>query len=103
MDLINYETGEITGYKAPSGFETNSSGETLDPNDNIIYGYGCSEDTGPKAGYYYIPLECVNCRSRFWEYEPEEYRDYYGYWIKKGTKISDIRCPICGCQTLRNI
>ena len=104
MDFINDWTGEKTGHKSPLGFEhLDFSERASTQNDRIIWGYGCRKDTGKKAGYYYIPLECVNCRTRFWEYEPESQRDEYELWIKQGVKISDIKCPICGCQTLRSI
>lgn len=54
--------------------------------------------------YYYVPLKCVNCGSKFVDDDPEYYSDsmnvHYKVMIKKGIKIADTKCPICGCQTL---
>lgn len=48
---------------------------------------------------------CMNCHSHF-VYDPETPPDFRGSRgmdrlnIKKGTRICDVKCPICGCKTL---
>lgn len=53
---------------------------------------------------YSIPLLCVNCGNKFIDDEPDFYPDPFTInppiEVKKGTKIADVKCPVCGCQTL---
>lgn len=52
--------------------------------------------------FYTIPLRCVNCGEYFINDEPDLYNIpvRQGIHIRKGMKISDMNCPVCGCQTL---
>ena len=54
--------------------------------------------------YYTVELECLNCRSVFVDDDPIMYPNTYivpqTIHIKKGMKISEVECPICGCKTL---
>ena len=54
--------------------------------------------------YYTVELECLNCRSYFIDDDPGMYPSMYvipqEIHIKKGVKISEVECPICGCHTL---
>ena len=56
------------------------------------------------TGYYTVDLECLNCRSVFIDDDPIMYPNTYLVpqiiHIKKGMKISEIGCPVCGCKTL---
>jgi predicted RNA-binding Zn-ribbon protein involved in translation (DUF1610 family) len=55
---------------------------------------------------YKAACKCYNCGSKFLARNTEE--AYYGYGdsvelaldIPLGTKIADMKCPKCGCQTL---
>lgn len=54
--------------------------------------------------YYSVELECLNCRSVFIDDDPGMWPNSYvvpqEIHIKKGVKISEVECPICGCKTL---
>lgn len=54
--------------------------------------------------YYSVPLKCVNCQCKFIDDDPSmyAYADVVpeAINIAKGVKISDCKCPVCGCQTL---
>lgn len=53
---------------------------------------------------YSVPLKCVNCQCKFIDDDPSLYpcSDVVPMPINivKGMKISEIKCPVCGCQTL---
>ena len=53
---------------------------------------------------YSVHLQCVNCGNKFINDEPDYYRNPFQInppiEIEKGVKIADMKCPICGCQTL---
>lgn len=55
---------------------------------------------------YKARCECYNCKTRFFARSAEEAFIHFGdsvelaIEIPKGTKIADIKCPKCGCQTL---
>lgn len=54
-----------------------------------------------KDGYYYIEVDCLNCGKRFhdrWVDVDATMRG--GLLIKKGTKIINTKCPVCGCKSL---
>ena len=58
--------------------------------------------------YYSVPLECLNCKSIFLDDSDKYKRDFISnpyvsnqiMRIKMGCKISEVDCPVCGCQTL---
>lgn len=62
------------------------------------------DDKKDLSGYYTVDLECLNCRSVFLDDDPGMWPNSYVVPqvipIKKGKKISEINCPLCGCKTL---
>jgi len=54
--------------------------------------------------YYSVPIQCVNCGSKFIDDDPGYYSDPgvigEAINIKKGMKICEVECPVCGCLTL---
>lgn len=54
-----------------------------------------------RDGYYYIEADCLNCGKRFHdEWVDVDVTKRNGLLIKKGVRIVDTKCPICGCRML---
>ncbi len=57
---------------------------------------------------YSVRTQCLNCKHAF-IYDsdvPYELRNSYSHdkvKVPLGTKISNVKCPICGCKTLIGI
>ena len=57
---------------------------------------------------YIVRTQCLNCKHAFIYNSnvPYEFRNAYSHdkiKIPLGTKISSVKCPICGCKTLIGI
>lgn len=56
---------------------------------------------------YKAQCTCYNCGSKFLAFDEEELlvkycdgRTYLALDIPKGTKIANMKCPKCGCESL---